>query len=252
MRYVYAVVAALSVASCAHRNELSGLQDCATRAASAQAIANRRDASDIPNLVEALDPAFGGTCQEGTPDPTPAVAAALATFGPAAVEPSLAALPLPQRTLGAALVLGELNDRRAVEPLIAQLRQMLATAEFGEAYPAIVAALGTLGGEAVVPALFEAAFRTPGIAEDAAAAALASLTAARDPLLHGLNGPSAAERAEAADVLGRTGDPRIVELLVDHLRDQDGSVREQVLQALARLGLSTPGSSSRLHRSARS
>jgi HEAT repeat protein len=164
--------------SCSHTKELAGLHDCSTRAASAKALADRKNANDIPNLIEALNPGYGGVdCSSGG-DPTPAVAAAVASYGSRAVDPLLQALKKNATKGGAAMALGDLGDRRAVDPLIIELRTALIAGYQVE--PAVMAALGKLGDDRAEPFLREAATRPTGYVDPDAAKALAALKDARE------------------------------------------------------------------------
>jgi HEAT repeat protein len=168
------------LASCSHTKEVGGLADCSTRAASARALADRKDPNDLPKLVEALNPGAAGVdCSaNGAPDPTPAVATAVARFGPAAVDPLLQALKNTATKGGAAMALAEIGDKRAVDPLIIELRSALIAGY--QADPAVLAALGKLGDQRAEPFLREAAARSSGYVDPEAAKALAALKAARD------------------------------------------------------------------------
>jgi HEAT repeat protein len=181
VRVLPAVVLLLPLlASCSHTKEVGGLADCSTRAASARALADRKDPNDLPKLVEALNPGAAGVdCSaKGASDPTPAVATAVARFGPTAVDQLLQALKNNATKGGAAMALAEIGDKRAVEPLIIELRTALISGY--QVDPAVLAALGKLGDERAEPFLREAAARSSGYVDPEAAKALAALKAARD------------------------------------------------------------------------
>jgi HEAT repeat protein len=180
MRVLPAVVFLLPfVTSCSHTNA-AGLADCSTRAASAKALADRKDPRDLPKLIEALNPGAAGVdcSSNGAPDPTPAVAGAVARYGSAAVDPLLQALKRNATKGGAAMALADIGDKRAVEPLIIELRTALIAGYQVE--PAVLAALGKLGDGRAEPFLNEAATRPNGYVDPDAAKALAALRAARD------------------------------------------------------------------------
>jgi HEAT repeat protein len=166
--------------SCAHMKDVAGLADCSTRAASAKALADRKDPNDIPTLIEALNPGAAGVdCSSNrAADPTPAVAAAVASYGSAAVDPLLQALKKNATKGGAAMALADLGDKRAVEPLIIELRTALIAGYQVE--PAVMAALGRLGDDRAEPFLRQAAERPTGYVDPDAAKALAALKAPRD------------------------------------------------------------------------
>jgi HEAT repeat protein len=168
------------LASCSHTKEVAGLADCSTRAVSAKALADRKDPNDLPKLIEALNPGAAGVdcSSNGATDPTPAVAAAVASYGSAAVDPLLQALKRNATKGGAAMALANTGDTRAVEPLIIELRTALIAGY--QVDPAVLAALGKLGDERAEPFLREAATRPNGYVDPEAANALAVLKAARD------------------------------------------------------------------------
>ena len=129
MKLTTFVVLALTLVGCGHSNNnaIAGLAACPTRAASAKALAEGKDPRDIPKLIEVLNPGAAGIdcSSDGATDPTPAVAAAVASYGPAAVDPLLQALKKNATKGGAALALGAIGDKRAVDPLIVELRTAL-------------------------------------------------------------------------------------------------------------------------------
>jgi HEAT repeat protein len=135
-------------------------------------------------------------------------AAALGEVGdPRAVEPLIACLRDPSEAVCdvAGWALGEIGDARAVEPLIAALRD-----SDGELRGNVAGALGRIGDPRAVEPLI---------------AALAD----KDPLL----------RSAVATALGKLGDPRAVEPLVLALRDRGDDkgnggawVRQAAAQAL--------------------
>jgi HEAT repeat protein len=177
MKRAVFVASMVWLASCSHSKQLSGLYDCSTRSASARALAARKDAKDIPRLIEALNPGMAGVdCSSGE-DPTPAVAAAVASYAGAAFDPLVRALKNNATKGGAAMALGDLGDKRGVQPLIIELRTALISGYRIE--PAVMAALGKLGDERAIPFLEEAAARPTGYRDPDAEKALAVLKAAR-------------------------------------------------------------------------
>jgi HEAT repeat protein len=180
MKRAVFVTSVVWLASCSHSKQLSGLYACSTRSASARAVAARKDAKDIPRLIEALNPGMAGVdCSSGSSgeDPTPAVAAAVASYGWAAFDPLVRALKNNAMKGGAAMALGDMGDKRGVQPLIIELRTALISGYRIE--PAVMAALGKLGDERAIPFLEEAATRPTGYRDPDAEKALAELKAAR-------------------------------------------------------------------------
>ena len=156
----------------------TALVACPTRAASAKALAEHKDPHDIPTLIEVLNPAAAGVdCSaDAAADPTPAVAAAVASYGPAAVDPLLQALKKNASKGGAALALGAIGDKRAVDPLIVELRTALLAGYRVE--PTVITALGQLGDDRAIPFLEQAASRPIGYRDPDAEKALAAIKAA--------------------------------------------------------------------------
>jgi HEAT repeat protein len=223
--------------SCSHSSQLSGLRQCATRAASANAVAAQKDLTDIPTLIGALNPGYGGVdCRSGL-DPTPAVASAVASYGSQALEPLIQALEKPALRGGAATALGDIGDKRAVNPLLIVMREGL-VAGF-QIEPAVYAALGKLGDDRAVPFLIQAATRRSEYVDADAARALALLKGARAPLLDMLNSRTPEDRATAAAMLGWSEDESAADALSAHLNDPDKKVRDETRNALARLGRQT-------------
>jgi len=173
------VVLALTLVGCGHSKSVAGLAACPTRAASAQALAEGKDPRDLPKLIEVLNPGAAGIdCSaDGPADPTPAVAAAVASYGPAAVDPLLQALKKNATKGGAARALGAIGDKRAVDPLLVELRTALLAGYRVE--PAVMTALGQLGDDRAVPFLEQAASRPTGYRDPDAVKALAAIKAAK-------------------------------------------------------------------------
>ena len=132
-------------------------------------------------------------------------AAALGEVGdPRAVEPLIACLRDPSEAVCdvAGWALGEIGDARAVEPLIAALRD-----SDGEVRGNVAGALGRIGDPRAV-----------------------------EPLIAALEGQSRFHRLAAALPLGEIGDPRAVEPLIAALADKDPLLRSAVATALGKLG----------------
>ncbi|MGH7185374.1 MAG: HEAT repeat domain-containing protein [Pseudomonadota bacterium] len=132
----------------------------------------------------------------------------------------------------AAVALGGLRDKRAVEPLIAVLRDSDRAVR-----EASVAALTAIGEPAVEP--LGACLRDQNLTvQESAAAILASIGDARvaDELIAALTSADWVVRMHAAKALGRIGEARTIPALMPLLQDKVKAVREEVSGALARLG----------------
>jgi len=130
---------------------------------------------------------------------------------------------------GAAFVLGEIKDPRAIEPLLAALRD-----EDEEVRAEAGYALAEFGDVAIEPLL--ALMREEGVGEWAAYA-LARLGSSRvvEEMIRALTDEDAGVRKLAAYVLGDVGDKRAVEPLIGSLEDEDNEVRGHVVDALGSL-----------------
>ncbi len=161
-----------------------------------------------------------------------------------AVEPLLACLRQEQnitkrmRIMGA---LGQLGDGRAVEPLLACLSQAQRAHERSSAVSA-VQALGQVGNErATGPLLaclegeWDGPTRPVGVE---AAQALGRLRNARavEPLCTHLQDRSPEVRRAASRALEQLGDHRAVEPLLTSLRDPDPGIREEAVRVLGQMG----------------
>ena len=178
MKLTTFVVLAVTLVGCRNSKAVAGLAACPTRAASAKAVAEGKDPRDIPTLIEVLNPGAAGIdcSSNGSTDPTPAVAAAVASYGLAAVDPLLQALKKNATKGGAALALGAIGDKRAVDPLIVELRTALLAGYRVE--PTVITALGQLGDDRAIPFLEQAASRPIGYRDPDAEKALAAIKAA--------------------------------------------------------------------------
>ncbi|HEX2078213.1 MAG TPA: HEAT repeat domain-containing protein [Longimicrobium sp.] len=193
-----------------------------------------------------------------------AARSALAKIGAAAVEPLLAALDHADARVreGACLALGGIAADAAVDPLLAQLKdpdpgvQAAAAESLGRAGDAravdglrtaltgsgshrvrrkAAAALDALGAEPADEAERVAralACERPGELRDSAAREGA---AAFEPLLAALRTGDRPIREAAAEMLGRSGDPRAVQPLTEALRDDHYAVRTAAALALTSL-----------------
>jgi HEAT repeat protein len=131
----------------------------------------------------------------------------------------------------AAEALGKIGDARAVEPLIAALRDIDCDVHWRSAD-----ALGQIGDARAVKPLI-ATLKSPyGIVFQAAARALLQIkTPAVEPLISALSDISSMAVA-AAQLLGRIGDARAVEPLIAALRDSNSDVRHYAAEALGKIG----------------
>jgi len=142
---------------------------------------------------------------------------ALVKLGPAAVEPLVAAMGDAdmQIRMMAATTLGEIGDRRAVEPLIARL---LKKDEQWWARLRVAGALGALGDARAVAPLIQAWKFRDGIERAAQDALWMIGTPAVVPLCEALKDPDPAIGDLAAAPLMRIADRRAVEPLLEYHR----------------------------------
>lgn len=137
----------------------------------------------------------------------------LGSIGEPAVEPLIQALksgPYINVKAGAALALGLIGDARAVEPLVQAIEND--NELIGES---VILALGEMGEPAVEPLL--------------------QILKGKDPsTLQVLQGKDPSTRYRAMEALGRIGDARAVEPLIQAVIDEKGF--EHAVQALGRIG----------------
>jgi len=207
---------------------------------------------DVEGLVAALK---GKDAGEGV---RAAAAKALGEIGDAqAVEPLIAALTndVGSVRIAASEALAQIGDSRAIEPLTANLSFPKAvrtaavealdtlgwTPDSGEAGAGYWIEKGQwtkcveIGAPAVQPLIRRLGHLEPGLADIAAADALAKIGApAVEPLIDALNYPD--RRMRAADALGGIGDPRAVEPLIAALKYESSSVRANAAEALGKIG----------------
>ncbi len=202
----------------------------------------------VRRLVTALateEPAgiAGATGGSSGPGPTP-VREALARAGAVADEPLAAALDRsssPAVSAGAAWVFGARREHAQARPIVAAFRR--------GSLPAADAlhALAGAGGPDELPVVLESvADPSPLVRGEALAAAAQLLDPAHpdgravEPLAAVLGGSrphlSSRERARVAALLGRTGAPRAVPLLVPLTREADAETRIEAVDALGTLG----------------
>ncbi|MHB8958934.1 MAG: HEAT repeat domain-containing protein [Candidatus Limnocylindrales bacterium] len=246
-----------NVARLEAKKDVSGLigalgyqRDAAVRKAAAEAFCRLRD----PRAVRALVVALG----DGPVRPT-AVEALIAT-GSVAGEPLVAALGNwdPKVREAAAMALGRIGDARAVEALIGALgdqagevrwaaveslgeigdhratEPLIAMLKDGRMHAAAVAALGAIGdARAVEPLIADLDYVFQGWSAASALEAIGEPSVI--PLIAVLGSRSTSVRQEASVTLGRIGDPRAFEPLLDALDDDDWDVRRNAATALVAL-----------------
>ncbi|MFB0563700.1 MAG: HEAT repeat domain-containing protein [Candidatus Lokiarchaeia archaeon] len=138
----------------------------------------------------------------------------------------------------AAMFLGRMGDRRAVEPLIRVLKDKGSDIRQWAAY-----ALGELGDLRALDPLLQALRDTEWEVRKKATIALGKLgdVSAVEPLIQVLNDENWEVRWRAAEALGKLGDGRAAEHLVLLLRekdprDEEGEVLRAAAEALDKLG----------------
>lgn len=133
----------------------------------------------------------------------------------------------------AAEVLGEIGNKRAVEPLIDALRDADCTVQWGAAE-----ALGKIGDKKAVEPLITTLKTEDEYLRERAAEALGEIGDARavEPLIGALNDKDEGVRSSAAEALGKIGDVRAVEPLINALKDEDWYARCNVAEALGEIG----------------
>ena len=134
--------------------------------------------------------------------------------------------------------LKDIRDLRAVEPLIAALKDPTSVVRSHS-----VAALGKIGGPQVLPAVISAlkteAVRSIldiGVCYRAIEATHRLGETTAEFLIPALKHPDAAIRRKAATLLGKTGEAGAVDLLIGALKDEHPRVRSRAAHALGRIG----------------
>jgi HEAT repeat protein len=156
---------------------------------------------------------------------------------PRAVEPLIAALKDKDVDEGvhqsAVEALGQIGEA-AVEPLIAVFKDR----NFPSSYA--IEALGQIGEPAVEPLI--AAFLDEDFPSAYAARALGRIGDPRavEPLIAALKDKDKTRRIAVAEALGQIGDPRAIEPIIAVLEDEDGKVRGSAYSALVQIGLDDP------------
>jgi len=132
----------------------------------------------------------------------------------------------------AAEALGKIGDARAVDPLIQALKD-----ESGSVRKSAAEALGKIGDARAVDPLIQALKDESEYVRMVAAKALAMIgEPAVDPLIQALKDESWSVRESAAEALGEIGDARAVDPLIQALKDESGYVRTSATEALGKIG----------------
>lgn len=133
----------------------------------------------------------------------------------------------------AARVLGEIGDKRAVEPLIDALKNDKASSVQGSAAEAV----GKIGDKRVVELLIKALKDEDWQVRLGAAKGLGELGDKRavEPLIDALEDERMWVRERAAEALGKIGDERAVEPLTAVLEDKERAVRTAARRALEKI-----------------
>lgn len=232
-------------------------EDERVRAGATVALGESRDPRAIPALMRRFMAYsyFGGASESER---------ALVKIGSPAVDPLIAALQHDKETVrsNAARALGEIGDPRAIEPLKLAFKSNLkwgrggaqgALERFGApAVPFFIEslessspylranaamALGKIGDQRAALRLISALRDENWRVRSNAAVAFQSLKdpAAREPLLLALEDNNVNVRNGAAISLASIGGPRVLDRLVEHLKN-DAAARLDVARALGRLG----------------
>ena len=193
---------------------------------------------------------------------------ALARIGGPAVEPLLAALASPDGNVqtGAAAALGEIGDRRAVEPLIAVLHgpgvgesvqdaaaralgklgdprameTLLAVLHDGQSAQARKSAAESLGRLAEPRATEPLLAAHSDVGRPALAALVQIGAPAVEPLIAALHDARTDVRLTAVRALRSIGDPRAAEPLVSAIADESAAVAEAAAKAVDHIGAPAP------------
>jgi HEAT repeat protein len=147
-----------------------------------------------------------------------------------------------RKRLVAASLLGELGDKRAVDPLLAVLERSVWFFRDGESDKGVdvaragaAKALGKLGDPKAAPALVAAMLKGSFALAEAARSALLELHAV-EQLTDLLDKSTGRERETVAGILGEMEDQRAVAPLIAALKAGEPDVRSAVARSLAALG----------------
>lgn len=146
----------------------------------------------------------------------------------------------------AAYVLGEIGDKRAVEPLIYTLKDKSkwdrGSVSAARVRASAAAALGKIGDKRAVEPLIDAVNNDEGVSRSAARA-LGNLDVDDkrvvelvELLIKALSDKDSNIRESAAAALGEIGDKRAVEPLIDALNDENLNMRRSTATALGEIG----------------
>ena len=186
-----------------------------------------RETKNANRLIELLK--FDETLEGGA-------GKSLEELGDLAVEPLIGALQNSDQVVSnrAALLLGNIRDRRAVEHLLHLLRGS------DESKISASYALGEIGDSNAIEPLFEAA--TQNINPDVRVAAGHALfqlgdSRANNVLMEALRlSPSLFFIANAIGTLAKTGDPKVIPLLISYLDHQHDDLRSLAAEGLTKIG----------------
>jgi|ERR1700722_397187 HEAT repeat protein len=157
----------------------------------------------------------------------------LVKIGTPAVEPLIAALKDPRWYVRESAVdaLGEINDPRVIEPLIAVLNDMPSVQS---AAKAALIKIGVPAVEQLISALKDADAR---VRRWNAASVLGEIKDPRavEPLIAALNDTDYIVRRTAVSSLGEIKDLRMVEPLITALKDKDVGVRDEAAEVLGEI-----------------
>jgi HEAT repeat protein len=184
-----------------------------------------------PQAIKPLQDAFRANQKWGRST----AQAALEKFGESVVPFFIESLgsASPVTRAGAASALGSIGDTRAVEPVIATLKDENWRVSWNAART-----LGHLKNRQAVGPLLQALEHPNVNVRSAAASSLGSIGDVRaiEPLIDTLTDEEPWVRADAARALGRLGDPAAVLPLIERLDDPQLGVRSTAAGALAAIG----------------
>jgi HEAT repeat protein len=164
------------------------------------------------------------------------IVVALTDIGQPAVDHLIAGLKDINRSVrsGVAKALGEIKDKRAIDPLI---EVAIYDNDFWVRETA-AKALDKLEDDGIVGYFITLLTNEDSKVRKMAAEALREIKDSRaiDPLIVGLQDRENGVRKASAEALGKIGDSRAVDFLIAVLKDEDGNVRKAVTEALREIG----------------
>ncbi len=199
------------------------------RARAASALEKIGDSRAVEPLIAALDRQDNQLCRRA--------AEALVRICTSNIEPLLETLKDISRGYRArskvALVLGQIGDARAIEPLITALKRYQQ-----DVRQAATEALGEIGDPRAVEPLIEALDQEDAFLCLPVAVALQKIGDPRavEPLIKVLNDQDCDTGWRAASALGKLGDPRAVEPLIEALEQEDAFLCLSAAEALGKIG----------------